>query len=44
VENASNEYLDDIILSQAGPWQLKVAMLHVRVWEKCKAEERIRQQ
>jgi hypothetical protein len=41
VENASNEYLDDLILSQAGHRQLKVAMLHVRVWEKCKAEGRI---
>jgi hypothetical protein len=41
VENASNEYLDDVILSQAGYRQLKVAMLHVRVWDKCKAEGRI---
>ena len=41
MENASNEYLDDLILSQAGHRQLKVAMLHVRVWEKCKAEGRI---
>jgi hypothetical protein len=41
VENASNEYLDDLILSQAGHGQLKVAMLHVRVLEKCKAEGRI---
>jgi hypothetical protein len=41
VENASNEYLDDLILSQAGHRQLKVAMLHVRIWEKCKAEGRI---
>jgi hypothetical protein len=40
LENASNEYLDDVILSQAGHRQLKVAMLHVRVWDKCKAEER----
>ncbi len=41
VENATNEYLDALILSQAGRRQLKVAMLHVRVWEKCKAEGRI---
>jgi hypothetical protein len=41
VENASNEYLDDLILSQAGHRRLKVAMLHVRVGEKCKAEGRI---
>lgn len=41
MENASNEYLDDLILSQAGHRQLKVAMLHVRIWEKCKAEGRI---
>ena len=40
MENASNEYLDDVILSQAGQRQLKVAMLHVRVWDKCNAEER----
>jgi hypothetical protein len=40
MENASNEYLDDVILSQAGQRQLKVAMLHVRVWDKCKAEAR----
>jgi hypothetical protein len=41
MENASNQYLDNVILSQAGHRQLKVAMLHVRVWDKCKAEERI---
>jgi hypothetical protein len=41
VENASNEFLDEVILSQAGHWQLKVAMLHVRVWDKCEAEGRI---
>ena len=41
MENASNEYLDALILSQAGHRQLKVAMLHVRIWEKCKAEGRI---
>jgi Protein of unknown function len=41
VENASNEYLDDVILSQAGHRQLKVAMLHARVGEKCKPEGRI---
>jgi len=41
VENASNEYLDDLILSQAGHRQLKVAMLHVRVGEKCKTDGRI---
>jgi hypothetical protein len=41
VENPSNEYLDHLILSQAGRRQLKVAMLHVRVLEKCKAEGRI---
>ena len=40
MENASNECLDDVILTQAGQRQLKVAMLHVRVWDKCKAEER----
>jgi hypothetical protein len=36
VENASNEYIDDLILSQAGHRQLKVAMLHVRVLENAK--------
>ena len=41
MENASNQYLDNVILSQAGHRQLKVAMLHVRVWDKCKAEDRI---
>jgi hypothetical protein len=41
VENATDQYLDDVILSQAGHRQLKVAMLHVRVWDKCKDEERI---
>ena len=41
MDDASNEYLDDVILSQAGHRQLKVAMLHVRVWDKCNAEERI---
>jgi hypothetical protein len=41
MENATDQYLDDVILSQAGQRQLKVAMLHVRVWDKCKAEERI---
>jgi len=41
MENATDPYLDDVILSQAGHRQLKVAMLHVRVWDKCKAEERI---
>jgi hypothetical protein len=41
MENATDQYLDDIILSQAGHRQLKVAMLHIRVWDACKAEERI---
>jgi hypothetical protein len=41
VENVSNEFLDEVILSQAGHRQLKVAMLHIRVWDKCKAEGRI---
>src|ERR1700738_3891403 len=40
MENATDQYLDDVILSQAGHRQLIVAMLHVRVWDKCKAEER----
>jgi hypothetical protein len=40
IENATDRYLDDVILSQAGHRQLKVAMLHVRVWDKCKAEAR----
>jgi len=40
MENATDQYLDDVILSQAGQRQLKVAMLHVRVWDKCKAEAR----
>jgi hypothetical protein len=40
MENATDQFLDDVILSQAGHRQLKVAMLHVRVWDKCKAEER----
>jgi hypothetical protein len=41
MENATDQYLDDVILSQASHRQLKVAMLHVRVWDKCKAEDRI---
>jgi Protein of unknown function len=41
VENTSNEYLDDLILSQAGHRQLKVAMLHARILDNCKAEGRI---
>lgn len=41
MENASDEYLDAIILSQAGHRRLKVAMLHVRVWDVGKAEGRI---
>jgi hypothetical protein len=40
MENTTDQYLDDVILSQAGHRQLKVAMLHVRVWDKCTAEER----
>jgi hypothetical protein len=40
MEIAADQYLDEVILSQAGHRQLKVAMLHIRVWDKCKAEER----
>ena len=41
MENTSDDYLDDLILSQAGHRQLKVAMLHVRVGEKCRTEGRV---
>jgi hypothetical protein len=41
VENASNEYLDDLILSQARHWRLKVALIFVRVRQKCEVEGRI---
>jgi len=40
MEISADQYLDEVILSQASHRQLKVAMLHVRVWDKCKAEER----
>jgi hypothetical protein len=40
VENASNEYLDDLILSQARHWQLKVALIFARVRQKCETESR----
>jgi hypothetical protein len=39
VENASNEYLDDLILSQARHWQLKVALIFARVRQKCEVED-----
>jgi hypothetical protein len=41
VENASNEYLDDLILSQASHRQLKVALIFGRVRQKCEVEGRI---
>ena len=41
MENVSDEYLDDLILSKAGHRRLKVAMLLYRVAEHCKAEGRI---
>jgi hypothetical protein len=41
LENASNEYLDEIILSQADHRRQKVAMLHILVWKKCKTEGRV---
>ena len=41
MENASNEYLDGLILSQAGHRQLKVALIFARVRQKCEADGRI---
>jgi hypothetical protein len=41
VENASSEYLDDLILSQSRHRRLKVALIFVRVMQKCEAEGRI---
>jgi len=38
VENASNEYLDDLILSKASRRQLKVALIFARVRQKCEVE------
>jgi hypothetical protein len=40
VENASNEYLNDLILSQSRHWRLKVALIFVRVRQKCETESR----
>jgi hypothetical protein len=40
VENASNEYLDELILSQAHRRQLKVALIFARVRQKCETEGR----
>jgi hypothetical protein len=41
VENACSEYLDDLILSQARHWRLKVAPIFVCVRQKCEVEGRI---
>jgi hypothetical protein len=41
VENASNEYLDDLILSQSRHRELKVALIFGHVRQKCGAEGRI---